>query len=410
MTIVFLNDSGFVNGGAAKVALSEARAMAEAGHNVHLVCGTGPADKQLVGVANLTIHCLEFHDVNADPNRLRAMTFGWWNPRSYGYVTDLLASMDRRETVVHVHSWTRALSSSVVKAATDAGCVVVVTMHDYLLACPQGTFFIHKTQERCPLKPMGFACLLTNCDANSYQNKLWRVGRKIVQSSASAFPSRVRHYIYLSRKSLDLIGPYLPTDAMFHILPNPIDVAYVEPSHVQEHQRFLFLGRLVPEKGGVMFASAAKAEHVPAEFIGEGLEREAIARVNPEAELKAWMTEEGVMRALRAVRALVFPSLWYEVMPLTVLEAAAHGVPSIVPVGCAAEESVVDGVTGLHFRSGDEADLRAKIAILKDPETARRMGKAAHERFWASSQLTMSAHVQGLEKIYHEMLQPPVAV
>lgn len=411
MNIVFLNDSGSINGGAAKIALSETRAMADAGHTVHLVCGTGPIDKELSDVPNLTVHCMRFQDVNEDANRLRAITYGWWNPTSYQYVRELLESMDRRQTIVHVHSWTRALSSSVVKAATDAGCAVVVTLHDYLLACPQGTFFLHKTQERCELTPMSAACLCTNCDASSYANKLWRTGRKVVQSAASALPSRVQHYIYVSRRSMDLIEPFLPVGATLHDLPNPIDVGYREPSCVAEHETFLFVGRLVPEKGAVLFAKAAAAEGVPAQFIGEGPEREQITKADATAVMSGWMGHGDVMEALRSVRALVFPSLWYEVLGLTVLEAAAYGVPSIVPTGCAAEESVVDGVTGLHFRSGDEEDLREKIAILKDPETARRMGEAAHARFWASSQLTMKTHVQQLERIYREMLeQKPVAI
>jgi glycosyltransferase involved in cell wall biosynthesis len=409
VNIVFLNDSGSVNGGAAKVALSETRAMAEAGHTVHLVCGTGPIDQDLVGVPNLTVHCMDFKDVNEDPNRLRAMTFGWWNPRSYKYVRDLLESMDRRDTVVHVHSWTRALSSSAVKAATDAGCAVVVTLHDYLLACPQGTFFVHKTQKRCTLTPMSPACLMTDCDATSYANKLWRTGRKVVQSTASAMPSGVRHYIGLSRTSMALIEPFLPRESTFHSLPNPIDVAYHEASAVSEVERFLFVGRLVPEKGAVLFAKAASAAGVPVQFIGEGPEREDVTTAYPAAVMSGWMGHRDVLEAMRSVRALVFPSLWYEVMPLTVLEAAAFGVPSIVPRGCAAEESVVDGVTGLDFVSGDEADLRAKIEMLKDPETARRMGAAAHARFWASTQLTMKVHGPGLERIYREMLKTPLA-
>jgi glycosyltransferase involved in cell wall biosynthesis len=411
VNIVFLNDNGSVNGGAAKIALSEARAMAEAGHNVHLVCGVGPVDKDLTQLPNLTVHCLGFKDVNEDPNRLRAITFGWWNPRSYRYVSDLLESLDRRQTVVHAHSWTRALSSSVLKAAIDSGRAMVVTMHDYLLACPQGTLFLHKSQERCTLTPMSAACICTDCDATSYTNKLWRTGRKIVQSTAAEFPSRVEHFIYYSRRSLELLEPFLPAGSSFHYLPVSIDVAYQDASHVDQYERFLFLGRLVPEKGAVLFAKAAAAEKVMAQFIGEGPEREAIRSANPEVVMSGWMGHSDVLKALRSVRALVFPSLWHETLGLTVLEAAAYGVPSIVPVGCAAQESVEDGVTGLHFRSGDEEDLRAKIAILKNPETARRMGEAAHARFWASSQLTMNAHVQGLEKIYRDMLvQRPAAV
>ena len=408
MNVVILNDNAFVNGGAAQIALLEACAMAEAGHQVHLVCAIGPVAKDLVGRDNLKIHFLDLVDVNSDPNRLRAVTVGMWSPRTYGYVQELLQSLDRRETVVHAHSWTRALTSSALKAATDSGCAVVITLHDYLMACPQGTLYLQNVQQKCRLKPMGVACLSTNCDANSYKHKLWRVGRKVIQSEISGVPSRIGHFIYLSQTSLDLLRPHLPATAKLHQLPNPIEVDRLPPADVAKNGRFLFVGRLVPEKGPVMFARAAAAVQAEAQFIGEGSEREAIVRANPAAVLSGWMSHRDGMQTLRSGRALVFPSLWYEGLPLTVLEAASHGLGSIVPHDCAAHESVVDGVTGLHFRSGDEDDLRAKISVLKDPETARRMGEAAYAKFWSSPEYRMDVHVSGLERIYRGMIDAQI--
>lgn len=404
MNIVFLNDNAFVNGGAAKIALSEVQALADAGHNVHLICGVGPVADDLLNRPNLTVHLLGFPDINDDPNRLRAATFGLWNPRTYQYVRNILKSFDPASTVVHVHSWTRALSSSAIQAAVDSSFEIVVTLHDYLLACPQGTFFLHNVQQNCMLKPMSFTCICTNCDAQSYSNKLFRVARKFVQSEVSGFPRAVRNFIYLSETSIELLRPYLPPGATAYNLPNPIDVERLPQTEVSDHQTFLFIGRLVPEKGATLFARAAAAERVPAQFIGDGPENDTVLKANPEAVLSGWMNHSEGMKALRSARALVFPSLWYETLGLTVLEAASNGVPNIVPRGCAAQESVVDGVTGLLFKSGDESDLRQKIAQLKDPEIAKRMGKAAYERFWASPELTMNVHARHLETIYRQML------
>jgi glycosyltransferase involved in cell wall biosynthesis len=404
-----LNDSGFVNGGAAKVALSEARAFADAGFQVHLVCGVGPVASDLRDVPNLTIHCLDIADVNEDGNRLRAMTHVLWNPRSYRYIKSLLQLLEANQTVVHVHSWTRALSSSAVKAATDSGHAVVVTLHDYLLACPQGTLFLQHTQQKCTIQPMSLACISTNCDARSYQHKLWRVARKLVQTELARFPSAVKHYIYLSRISLDLIKPHLPAGSTFHPIANPIDVEHLPLASVESNDCFLFIGRLVPEKGGVLFAKAAAAEGITAQFIGDGPERNAIAAAYPRAVLSGWMNHGEGMTAMRSGRALVFPSLWYEALGLTVLEAAAHGLPSIVPDACAASESVIDGITGLHFKSGDEASLRAKMRQLNDPAVASRMGRAAYDRFWSLPGLEMKGHVQQLHQVYCAMIQGKVS-
>ena len=57
----------------------------------------------------------------------------------------------------------------------------------------------------------------------------------------------------------------------------------------------------------------------------------------------------------------------------------------------------MDGVTGLYFRSGNEANLREKIDIMKDPEVAGRMGKAAHKRFWTPPGFGIELHRRRLE-------------
>ncbi len=404
MTIVVLNDGAVINGGAAKIALEEARLLAGAGHIVHLFCGSGPVAPELQGVANLEIHRFAEHDILTDPNRLRAAAYGWWRPDAATAMERLLDGLDPRDTVVHVHSWTKALSPSPIRVALERGFEVVFTMHDFLLACPTGTLFLQHTQEPCTLRPMSWACIRTNCDKASYGHKLYRVGRKAVQSAAGLTPDGARHFIYYSQLAHDLLRPYLPEDAKMYRLPNAIEMPRASAADVAGNSEFVFLGRLVREKGTGMLARAARAEGVPVRFIGEGPERAAILEENPEARLPGWMSHGDGVAALRNARALVFPSLWYETLGLVVLEAAGNGVPSIVPDTCAARESVVDGVAGLCFGSGDEGDLRAKIALLKDPETARVMGRAAYQRFWASPGHGARLHRERLERIYGRIL------
>ncbi len=56
----------------------------------------------------------------------------------------------------------------------------------------------------------------------------------------------------------------------------------------------------------------------------------------------------------------------------------------IVSDACAGREAVADGETGFWFRSGDPDDLAAHLRRLTDDGLAARMGRAAHERYWAA--------------------------
>lgn len=404
MNVVILSDTGKVNGGAAKVALDDARGLSRAGCNIVFVCGAGPVSTELTGMPNVTAHSMGEFDIVDDPNRLRAAVFGLWNPRTYGKVREILKPLDPDQTIVHLHSWTKALSSSAVRAAIDGGFDVVITVHDFLLSCPTGTLFLQNEKRKCDIRPMSVKCVCTNCDVQSYQHKVWRVGRKIVQTQFGRIPSGIRHYIVYSETPQKLLERHLPKGAVFHRIRAAIGLEKLGAAKVRENRDFVFLGRMTQEKGVEMFARAAAAEAVPCAFMGDGPMRGSVLEANPAAKLRDWGGPAEAIGALREARALVFPSLWYETLGLVVLEAAANGIPAIVPDTCAARDSVTDGETGLHFKSGDEADLRRKIALLSDPERAARMGAKAYERFWAAPGWSMAYHTSQLLATYRNIL------
>ena len=60
----------------------------------------------------------------------------------------------------------------------------------------------------------------------------------------------------------------------------------------------------------------------------------------PQARFLGWRSPQEVRSLLRAARALVFPSVWYEGQPLSVYEALALGTPVIVSDLCAGREAV----------------------------------------------------------------------
>jgi glycosyltransferase involved in cell wall biosynthesis len=115
---------------------------------------------------------------------------------------------------------------------------------------------------------------------------------------------------------------------------------------------------------------------------------------------------------MRAARALVFPSLWYEVQGLTVTEAKAMGTPVVVSDGCAGREAIEDGKSGLWFRSGDPAALAAALDRLKDDALVERLSNTGYESYWADAQ-TPERHVDAILNVYEGMLrdglEPPAS-
>lgn len=404
MTIVIINDNAQINGGATKIAILNARDLADRGHDVFFLCAVLPVGPELNN-PRITVICSEQFEILTDPSRLRAFGQGWWNPKAQRLTKELLASLDPERTIVHLHLWAKALSSSVAREVVSAGFPITCTLHDFLLACPIGTLFHHDEGAICHRVPMSLSCVSSNCDTRSYGQKLWRVGRQVIQRQFGWLPSGVFTFIAHSNLVANIMKPYLPPGAVIHHIAPYIESTQEPPALPAEHEAFLYLGRLVREKGVLLLARAARAEGIQVTFVGSGELAKEISAIDPSATITGWVDQARSVGYLRQSRALVFPSLWYETLGLVVLEAAAHGVPSIVPDQSAASEMVIDGVTGLHFRMGDEEDLRSQIRRLQDPLLAARLGKAAYDRFWSSDFASRRAHSQALEAIYSSTLE-----
>jgi len=400
--VVIVNDYAYVNGGTAEVAIQSALGLSRAGHRVFFFSAVGPCCSELKQSA-VKVICLSQYDLLSDPWKFRAGVRGLWNFAAARKISSLLDQLDRTNTVVHFHGWTKALTSSAFRVARRKKFPSILTLHDYFSICPNGALYNYKMEKKCPLSPMSAACLKTNCDSRNYRTKLWRVLRQWIQAKFGGIPDQITDCATISAFSRQLVLPHLPKDVHLFDVPNPIAVRKRPIACPEQFNCAVFLGRLSPEKGGELLAKACKAANIKAVFIGEGEEKEKIASLG--GEMKGWQSGEAKSKILRSSRVLVVPSLWHETQCLAVLEAAAEGIPAIVPRECAVSEFVEEGVTGRLFSSGCAESLTAEIQrVMQFPEEAARMGRNAYDRFWESPP-TLEMHSRALSDAYDIILR-----
>jgi glycosyltransferase involved in cell wall biosynthesis len=401
--VIVINDYGSITGGASKVAIDSAVGLARRDHDVTYFCAVSPIDERL-REAGIRIICLGQAASVDDPNLVRGALQNLWSAAAQKQLSQLLANADRKNTIVHVHSWTKALSPSCLWAIRRSNLSTIITVHDYFLACPNGGLFNYQVKQSCPLTPMSWSCLASNCDKRSYGMKVFRVFRQLLQHQVIGRPTAPWHFAVISDFCLEQIGVYLPSWARRSVVTNPLDLEKMPPADPTKSDRFIAVGRLSPEKGFTDFAEAARRAGVAAAIIGAGESRDDILAVNPSLSLPGWLNHSDVLNNLREARALIFPSLWPEPLGLSPLEAAAHGIPSVISSNTGARDWVVDGENGLQFPPGDITALYACLNRLKDDHMVSRLGRSAYDRYWANAP-TLDEHVASLEELYETLLQ-----
>jgi glycosyltransferase involved in cell wall biosynthesis len=106
---------------------------------------------------------------------------------------------------------------------------------------------------------------------------------------------------------------------------------------------------------------------------------------------------------VRACRAVVLPSEWYENAPLSVLESFAMGKPVIGARIGGIPELVEEGVTGWLFESGDAqalAEVLRQVAGAPDSAVAA-LGRSARDV--ALSRFSKAAYVEATRALYSRL-------
>lgn len=375
--VIIVNDHSYINGGQAKIAIDTAIGLKTAGKNVIFFSACGPADAALnqYGVESI---CLNQKDIADNQKKYQAATRGIWNNEAAHQLLELTEKYSERDTVIHCHGFAKALSASIGPIITNGRIPHIYTMHEYFLACPNGGFYDFQSNEICTKRALGISCLMKNCDSRHASHKAWRVMRQGVIQSIGGLPKNLKDVIYISKTQKRVMKPYLSSKTKLHYVPNPITLPNSMKIDAQDNDIFLFIGRLNPEKGGALFAKAAKLAGVKAVFVGDGTDREKIQKINPAAVITGWVQPEDVSKWLEKARCLVFPSLWYETFGLVAYEAILKNVPVIAGRWNAASEAIKHNENGILVESKDPqewADAFKKLDGLPNIKTTQTPAK-----------------------------------
>ena len=402
MNVIIVCDYAYTVGGAEKVAIESAIGLARSGVNVVFFAAVGPIDQRLVE-EGIRVVCLNQSDVKTG-NKIQSLCQGLWNRKAQCTFRKLLSEFSPTDTIIHAHIWQKALSSSVFYECYKKKYQIAFTMHHYFLACPNGGFYNYQKNQICKQKALSLKCICTQCDKQNYVIKCFRVLRSIIEKYIAHLPQQIKYYITISDLGKNVIEAYLPKNAKYYPIDNPFNIGEKLKVNVGKNDIYIYLGRLSPEKGVSILAELARDLHIKIVVIGDGPEREIMDSITDKLIYSGWISGEEVEEYIQQARAFIFPTLWYEGMPMSVLECSAYGVPTILPNTCSAVEVVKDGETGFVYEQGNYEDLKRCIEQSLDNDLLERISHNIYNYFY-SKDYSNIRHCNELKDLYREMLK-----
>ena len=265
---------------------------------------------------------------------------------------------------------------------------VVVSHHMYHSACPNGLLVHHPDESVCDgafLAGRYGECIRCNAGEHGWLRSSL--------SLLSTFPRR-----WFCRRA-DANVPRTEHVARRIALPRTRTIQHgirdqreggPRAPRVRAHPEFVYVGRLVREKGLVLLLRAVKrlsgeGHRFRLTFIGDGPERESLECEASDLDLEEHVSFVGSLErndleaALAGVAAVVMPSTWEETAGLAAIEHMMRGGVVIAADIGGLGEVVGDG--GIRFKAGDEAALADALRkLLEDPEAAIELGRKARQR------------------------------
>lgn len=354
--IIIINDFNYVQGGASKIAIDTARILNDTDLNIYFFSAVNKEEENIKGIKYVSSNQ---NEALKEKNKFKGLVNGIYNFKDKKELKKLLRQLNNKETIIHVHGWTKALSSSVFDIAFKMNFKIVLTLHDYFTACPNGGYFNYKKNEICYYKPLSWKCIKCNCDSRNYFFKLYRIIRQFVQNKIVKLNDKLENVISISEFSEKILKNTLGKNTKITRIYNPIELNNEEFIESSNNEYFLYVGRIDKEKGVDLFCQAITELNKSGIVVGDGNEREKLQKEYPHIEFTGWKNKIEVKKYMKNARALIFPSRWYETAGLTVLEAQSIGLPCIVSKNTAASEFIEDKKNGFLFENLE--DLKDKI-------------------------------------------------
>ena len=398
MKILMVNKYLYYKGGAETYALKVGEYLEERGNIVQYF---GMASKKNIVKNELNLYTqeMDFHT-----NKIQRFLYPFKIIYSFDAKKKIKKIIKKfQPDIIHLNNINFQLTPSIIEVAYKMKIPVIQTVHDYQMICPNHLLYQHKKIcEKC-IHGSKWNCAKFNCIHESKVKSIIGSIESILYNKILKTYKKVSLYIcpskFLESKLLEASDIYKGKTIAMHnyIELKDSDINYEKDNYV------LFFGRLSEEKGLEIFLNACKElPHIHFKVAGTGpLEKKCKEIDN--VEYVGFKTGKELEELIAKAKFSVYPSVWYENCPLSILEAESLGTPVITANYGGMKELVENDKTGILIDKIDVDNLKKAIdSLYNNDEKLKEMKKNCIAK--RSIMISMEQYCNKINEIYKKVI------
>lgn len=406
MKILLVNKFFYPKGGAEKVLIDTGKLLESRGHKVIFF--------SMHNEKNLSTEYSKYFvsNIGYEKMPLRTALFAaarmLYSIQARKKIEELIRA--EKPDIAHLHNIYHQISPSILHSLKKFKVPSVMTLHDCKLCCAQYQMIANNSICEACRGNTYYHCFLKACIKGSRLTSLLNMIEMYLHHNILHIYDLIDCFISPSKFLKDEVEKMGFTGRKMVVLPNMLKVEDFNPSYGCKGNSIIYFGRLSKEKGLLTLIDAVKKiNNINLNIAGEGpmrmtledkIKKEKITNVN----LLGYKAQNELNIIIRNSLFAVCPSEWFENNPRSVIEAFALGKPVIGARIGGMAELITNGKTGLTFKAGDVADLRAKIEyLLTKPDKIEEMGRNA--RVFVEQELNAEKHYLKLMEIYGSAIE-----
>ena len=403
MKILMVNKFLYISGGAESYMFNIVDYLRENGHEVSFF---GMEDEKNIVSGEYNVNNTDFKAMS-----LKKVV----NPFKLIYSKEAKVKMEKtiinfKPDIIHLHNYNYQLTPSIIYAAKKYKIPVIQTIHDPNIVCPYHRLYNFQKNEICEKCKNGkyINCVKTKCIDGSF---------------AKSLIGTIEAYLYKKLKTYDYINKFIcPSQFMndkiveFGVDKNKTTTVYnfinkkqITREDKKNDKYVLYFGRISYEKGiKTIIKSSELLPDIKFKICGTGplleeLKEYVRLNKNSNVEFLGYKSGEELLEIIRNAAVTVYPSIWFENCPMSIIESKCLGVPVIGSNIGGIPELINDNVDGLIFEPDNFMDLADKIkSIINDDYNLDRLSKNCLQDY--EKRFTAKEHYKHLIKIYTNCL------